>query len=702
MGIRMTNIATPMPQLRAKFTSKLGIPLSGCKVYTYEPNSDIPKTTWIDIDKTTENTNPILLDAAGEADIYLDGLYRIVVKDRFGFVIYDVEKAGTHTEWDASFVVDGDKNQKQINENQRAINSRTVTPYDFGAIGDGSSHKLSERYATLAQAKAIYPHAVSLDDEIDWCAAQAACIESMKSYKDVYGRELDLSGYFCINRPILYVTKAQTNDQYHVGEHRTFKADLRFNIADVFTGDCVILLHGRGLKHVGSIRGDLQKKVKYGIVVSDRYTAGNSNYINMGIELDRVFIDGAKIHNVYFRENSMFSVLNFYRGGSAGAGDLSNRVVTTITSRSMTTGTFEQRSHLTVVALPEFTLAELENRLYVRVGKYLSRVKSITGNTLNVYPIIPDNELSSELQYIYGCGVKISGSDSAGLKVGEITDIGSGIGFHNDSMYPAVVTKLVTEFTGIAHLTTGLVGGTTILSQYFEGDLFQHIQDTEGFGLSGTSTVLSSTAAEIPRFDNLFCPRNLDGTPYVLYGGMRGMTFNEGSITHKVADGKYPQNFLANGPSNGRGVNFNIPHQVTSYYAPANFYIDFHPINAASNNTFCYDSQEYILSGNGANGAPLGLITVRPLDGYTLNGGTSALEFYGFKSACHLHFMLDVVNKNIIVSLMSESLPRVGTTAQRPSNPQRGMRYYDTTLLPAGKPIEWNGSNWIDMTGTIV
>ena len=115
MDIRMSNIASPMPQIRAKFTNKLGIPLSGCKVYTYEPNSNIPKKTWIDIDKTVENTNPILLDSAGEADIFLDGLYRIVVKDRFGFVVYDVEKTGTHTEWDASFVVDGNENQHEIN-----------------------------------------------------------------------------------------------------------------------------------------------------------------------------------------------------------------------------------------------------------------------------------------------------------------------------------------------------------------------------------------------------------------------------------------------------------------------------------------------------------------------------------------------------------------------------------------------------------
>lgn len=132
MDIRMSNIASPMPQIRAKFTNKLGIPLSGCKVYTYEPNSDIPKTTWIDTDKTVENTNPILLDSAGEADIFLDGLYRIVVKDRFGFVVYDVEKTGAHTEWDASFVVDASgKTQQAIND------ARLLTVDDFGAKGDG-------------------------------------------------------------------------------------------------------------------------------------------------------------------------------------------------------------------------------------------------------------------------------------------------------------------------------------------------------------------------------------------------------------------------------------------------------------------------------------------------------------------------------------------------------------------------------------
>lgn len=44
----------------------------------------------------------------------------------------------------------------------------------FGAIGDGASHPLSERFASLGAAQAVYPHATSLSNQIDWCAIQAA------------------------------------------------------------------------------------------------------------------------------------------------------------------------------------------------------------------------------------------------------------------------------------------------------------------------------------------------------------------------------------------------------------------------------------------------------------------------------------------------------------------------------------------------
>lgn len=62
----------------------------------------------------------------------------------------------------------------------RAFKGQHIHVDMFGAIGDGSSHPLSERYATLALAQADYPFAAALADEIDWCAIQAA-IEASKS-----------------------------------------------------------------------------------------------------------------------------------------------------------------------------------------------------------------------------------------------------------------------------------------------------------------------------------------------------------------------------------------------------------------------------------------------------------------------------------------------------------------------------------------
>src|SRR5262245_33377395 len=49
-----------------------------------------------------------------------------------------------------------------------------ISVNDFGAVGDGRSHRLAETYGNFAAAKRDYPAATSLLDEKDWCAWQAA------------------------------------------------------------------------------------------------------------------------------------------------------------------------------------------------------------------------------------------------------------------------------------------------------------------------------------------------------------------------------------------------------------------------------------------------------------------------------------------------------------------------------------------------
>lgn len=50
----------------------------------------------------------------------------------------------------------------------------SLSAKDFGAIGDGQRHPLAERFASLADARRVFPFAGSLDQTLDWAGIQAA------------------------------------------------------------------------------------------------------------------------------------------------------------------------------------------------------------------------------------------------------------------------------------------------------------------------------------------------------------------------------------------------------------------------------------------------------------------------------------------------------------------------------------------------
>lgn len=68
----------------AQFSDANGAPLTGGLIYTYLAGTSTPATTYTTREGTANNTNPIVLDAAGRtpAEIWLDGgvLYKFVLK----------------------------------------------------------------------------------------------------------------------------------------------------------------------------------------------------------------------------------------------------------------------------------------------------------------------------------------------------------------------------------------------------------------------------------------------------------------------------------------------------------------------------------------------------------------------------------------------------------------------------------------------
>ena len=75
----------PLPRFRFFTAGGTGTPvrpLVGGKVYFYEAGTTTPKDTYTDATGLVSNTNPVILDARGEADIWLgDGAYKMVVTD---------------------------------------------------------------------------------------------------------------------------------------------------------------------------------------------------------------------------------------------------------------------------------------------------------------------------------------------------------------------------------------------------------------------------------------------------------------------------------------------------------------------------------------------------------------------------------------------------------------------------------------------
>lgn len=88
--------ATILPNGKNQFIGGNGVPLAGGTVAFYVPNTTTPKNTWQDSLQTILNTNPIILDASGEAIIYGSGQYRQVVKDASGNLIWDQLTASTN------------------------------------------------------------------------------------------------------------------------------------------------------------------------------------------------------------------------------------------------------------------------------------------------------------------------------------------------------------------------------------------------------------------------------------------------------------------------------------------------------------------------------------------------------------------------------------------------------------------------------
>ena len=85
-------MAVVSPTAKAQFIDAAGIPLAGGFVYTYVAGTTTPQATYTDAAASTPNSNPIVLDSRGEANIWLTGAsYKFKLTDANGTEIWTVD-----------------------------------------------------------------------------------------------------------------------------------------------------------------------------------------------------------------------------------------------------------------------------------------------------------------------------------------------------------------------------------------------------------------------------------------------------------------------------------------------------------------------------------------------------------------------------------------------------------------------------------
>jgi len=121
-------------------TSATGVPLAGGKLYTYIAGTSTPKATYSDYACTTPNANPVVLDSRGEATIYLNGLYKLVLKDSSGTTIWTMDRVGSDQGTSYAFYPD-------------------PTVEDQGATSDGASlYDIVSSLSKEKKATIIFSH----------------------------------------------------------------------------------------------------------------------------------------------------------------------------------------------------------------------------------------------------------------------------------------------------------------------------------------------------------------------------------------------------------------------------------------------------------------------------------------------------------------------------------------------------------------
>lgn len=128
-----------------------GIPLSGGKLWTYAAGTLTPLATYTTQSGGIENSNPVTLDSAGRAPVWLSSSsYRMILKSAAGTTITDDDNISPYPGDTVTFIAAGSGAVTRTMQDK----ARDVVNFrDFGAVGDGVTNDRDAIRLAIAYAK---------------------------------------------------------------------------------------------------------------------------------------------------------------------------------------------------------------------------------------------------------------------------------------------------------------------------------------------------------------------------------------------------------------------------------------------------------------------------------------------------------------------------------------------------------------------
>ena len=166
--------ATLSPAPKLQFFDANGNPLVGGKLYSYAAGTTTPLSTYGNFDATITNTNPVVLDSRGEANVWLSSsYYKLKLTDSNDVEIWTVDNIGGYATMAdvtaainavvAAYAASGGSNligflQAGTSAVATTVQNKlrqTISVKDFGAVGDNSHDDTTNIQAAINYANSV-------------------------------------------------------------------------------------------------------------------------------------------------------------------------------------------------------------------------------------------------------------------------------------------------------------------------------------------------------------------------------------------------------------------------------------------------------------------------------------------------------------------------------------------------------------------